>query len=149
MPTSGTFVATHADDGGAVLRDAETGQVFTLVAGADVEAGAALRATVESGPLGVAYHLVEVRERWTPSVTVTDDAPSVAAREAAADREAGDLAVLDREASELHVLPVEGDERSAAEEVAADPATRDRAARLGAREVVVRAGDGLVSVRYR
>lgn len=149
MAETGTYVVTHADGGGTVLRDVDSGQVHAIADDTDLEAGEAVRAVLESGAIGVTWSVVNVSERWTPTVTVAEGDPPAAAREAVAGRDPGDVAVLDDGEGELHAIPVPGDAAAAAEEVAADPATRDRAAQLGARRVVVRAGEGLVSVRYR
>lgn len=158
---TGTFVVSEADEGSAVLRDVEDGQVHTLSAnpgvagdegsedGEPLVAGEALVATVApEPPMEVTWELRGVERRWDVELVDSDLQPTRQARNAAADLPEGELERIERAGSgEVHVLTVP-DPATAAADVLDDEGTIERAARLGAVRVEVRTGDGMVSVRY-
>lgn len=146
--TRGTFLVTHADGDSAVLRDVAGGRVHTLSTNPGVEAEDVLDATLApEPPTNVTWRVVEVHDRRSVSVERVAEPPSERAR-SLAPADVGDLATADGEDGELHVLRVP-DADAAASDVTGDETTISRAARLGASRVEVRAGDGVVSVRYR
>jgi hypothetical protein len=149
---TGTFVVTAADDDAAVLTDADDGQVHTLASNPDVTVGDAIEGRlVTEQPLGVAWRLDEVTDRWSISVEESEESPTTHARELAAEQAVGELTRRDRAGTgELHVLTVpEAETTAAVEDVLADEAgLRSRAARLGVARVVVRSEPGVVCVRY-
>jgi hypothetical protein len=143
-----TFLVAAADDGSAVLRDVETGQVYTLSENPGLDAAEVVTATLDADPSGLT-HTATVESRRTISVEVSEARPTEAAVEAAAGRDAGEMATVEAEGATVHVLPVPAERtEAAAREVAEDEATVERAARLGVDTVEVRAADGVVSVRY-
>lgn len=156
MAKEGTFLVAHADETAPVLRDVRDGQVLTLAGPPDLSDGPLREDEVIQGrvvpasALAVAWHLETVENRWTVTVSRPDEPPTALARELAADRDVGELARRERAGEgELHVLSVPADRtEQAADEVAAEAATVERAARLGVARVEVRAGEGVVSVRY-
>lgn len=151
MTKRGTFLVTAADDDSAVLRDVGAGQVHALGRNPGVEAGDVLEATIApEPPLDVTWTVEEIADRRSVAVERVDERPAERAREAARDLDSGEIATLESADGETHVIAVPADRSDdAADEVAADEGTREQAAALGAERVSVRAGDGLVSVRYR
>lgn len=148
----GTFVVTHADDDSAVLKDADDGQVHTLVDNPGVDRGEVLEATLSpEPPLEVAWRVVGVDERRSLSIEQSEEPPTEQERSLAAESATGDIARVDRAGTgELHVLPVDPEETEAAvQDVLDDEATLTRAARMpGVERVEVRSEPGVVSVRY-
>jgi len=149
---TGTFLVTAADDESAVLADVDDGQVHTLAANPGVEVGEAVEGTVEpEPPMGVAWRLVDVADRWTISVEESSESPTAFERELAAEGAVGELTKRDRAGTgEIHVLTVsEAETEAAVDDVLDDTeGLRSRAARLGVGRVVVRSEPGVVSVRY-
>lgn len=158
---TGTFLVTEADEGSAVLRDVDDGQVHTLSANpgvsegdgsteeAPLSAGEALEATVApEPPMEVTWELQAIERRWDVELVDSDLQPTRRAVETADGQPEGELTRIERAGSgEVHVLTVP-DPATAAADVLADEGTLERAARLGAVRVEVRRGDGMVSVRY-
>jgi hypothetical protein len=147
-----TFLVTAADEGSAVLRDAETGQIHTLVENPGIAVGEAVAGTVApEPPMAVAWRLVDVDERWEISVEESAESPTALARDLAADQDVGDLARRERAGTgEVHVIavPEDGTTDAVADVLADEEGLRERAARLGVARVVVRSAPGVVSVRY-
>ena len=161
--STGTYLVTEADQESAVLRDVDTGQVYTLTenptieegAGAEAEeifeAGEVLEATLApEPPLEVAWSVVEVAERREIPVERSPERPTTLARDLAADQAVGEVTRRERAGEgEVHVLTVPEDEiESAAADVLEDEATVERAATLGVARVEIRAAEGVLSVRY-
>lgn len=149
--TTGTFLVTHADGEGAVLRNVETGQVHTLAANPDLEVDEVIEGTVApEPPIEAVWELREIEERRELSVERSDEPPTSQERAVAADQPVGEVTRLERAGiGELHVLTVPPDRTDrTAEEVLADEETLARAARYGVDRVEVRTADGVVSVRY-
>lgn len=160
---TGTFVVTEADEGSAVLRDVDDGQVHTLSANLPLDpregeegseasplvAGEALEATVVAEPpMELTWAVEAVERRWQVELVDSDLEPTRQARETAGDQPMGDLSRLERAGSgEVHVLTAP-DPTAAAADVLDDEGTVERAARLGATRVEVRTGEGMLSVRY-
>jgi hypothetical protein len=147
----GHFLVTHADEGSAVLKDVDRGQVHTLADNPGVEAGDVLEGVVEpEPPMEVAYTLVEVETRRHLTVEESPEPPTTQEREIAADQSVGEVTRRERAGTgELHVLTVPDEETEAAvTDVLEDEATLVRAARLGVERVEVRSDPGVVSVRY-
>ena len=147
----GHFLVTHADEGSAVLKDVDRGQVHTLADNPGVEAGDVLEGVVEpEPPMEVAYTLVEVETRRHLTVEESPEPPTTQEREIAADQSIGEVTRRERAGTgELHVLTVPDEETEAAvTDVLEDEATLVRAARLGVERVEVRSDPGVVSVRY-
>jgi len=147
----GHFLVTHADEGSAVLKDVDRGQVHTLADNPGVEAGDVLEGAVEpEPPMEVAYTLVEVETRRHLTVEESPEPPTTQEREIAADQSVGEVTRRERAGTgELHVLTVPDEETEAAvTDVLEDEATLVRAARLGVERVEVRSDPGVVSVRY-
>ena len=151
MSKRGTFLVTAADEGSAVLRDVDGGQVHTLASNPGVEEGDVLEATVApEPPLEVTWTVTDVDARRSIRVERVADRPTGRAREAGRDLAPGDVVALDSDEGETHVIAVPVDRTDeAAAEVAGDEGTLERAAAIGAERVTVRAADGVVSVRYR
>jgi len=150
MP-AGTYLVTAVDEGRAVLRDVDTGQVHTVDDPPALEEGEVLAATVEAEPpLEVADRIVSIDDRREVARADSDMAPTRHARELAADADVGAVVREERAGEgEVHVLPVEpGEAERAAREILTDEETLARAARLGVGRVEVRTGTDLVSVRY-
>ena len=151
MSKRGTFLVTAADEDSAVLRDVGAGQVHALASNPDVAEGDVLDATIApEPPLEVTWTVEEISDRRSVAVERVAEAPTEAARAAARDLDTGEMETIETEAGETHVIAVPADRvEAAADEVADDDGTRERAVSLGAEHVSVRAGDGFVSVRYR
>jgi hypothetical protein len=152
--TTATFLVTEADADSAVLRDVDTGKIYTLAANDDdYEPPDVLGATVEPiPPMNVAYDVVDVDYRRRIDVVDTDLSPTTQAMNVAADLDVGDVERIEREGrGELHVLAVPpADTEDAARDVLDDRETIARAARLDAVRVEVRrdADAGVLNVRY-
>jgi hypothetical protein len=148
----GVFVVTEADEGSAVLRDANDGQVLALSANPGFERHEVVDATVApEPPLDVAYRVVEERRRWTVTVEESPEPPTTQARELAGEQGVGEVTVRDRAGTgELHVLTVPEDRTAAAVADVLDDAEGrvTTAARLGVERVEVRSAPGVVVVRY-
>ena len=146
---SGTFLVTDADADSAVLSDVDGGQIHALSSNPGVEPGDVVEGTVTAEPpLEVTWTLVAVEERRSVTVDLVEESPAKRVRSLAPENE-GELARNLIDGGEHHVIAVErGTEDRAATKIVEDSATLERAARLGATRVEVRAGDGLVSVRY-
>ena len=146
----GRFLVTAADGATAELSAVGDGQVLALSSNPGLDAGDVVEGTVAPDPpLGVTWSLVDVVERHRVAVEAVDEPPGDRARrlaDAVGEGELGRVALDDGELHVVRVLPGETD--AARDDVVGDPATRRRAARLGARRVEVRAADGLVAVRY-
>ncbi|QGA81603.1 DUF5812 family protein [Halomicrobium sp. LC1Hm] len=146
---SSTFLVTAADDETATLRDVVDQQVVTLSENPGLAADEVIEATVEpEPPLEVAYQIVDIERQWEIPVERSPESPTTLVRDIAAEQADGEITKRERAGEgEVHVLTVP-DAEAAADDVLDDEATRERAARLGVDRVSVRAGDGVVSVRY-
>lgn len=148
----GVFLVTHADDGSAVLRDVDAGQVHALSSNPGLDEGDVVEGTVAPDPpMNVAWGLVEVRERRAVAVEESDEPPTRTSLDAAAEQDVGELARRERAGTgEIHVISVpEEDTALAVADVLDDPETlRGRAARIGVDRVEVRSAPGVVVVRY-
>jgi len=149
--TEGTFLVTAAEDASAVLRDVESGQIYTLSSNPGVEHGDVVEGAVAPDPpMDVSYQLVETDSRRSVPIERSPEPPTVQSRELAADQDVGDLTREPRAGTgEVHVLTVpEDDTEAAVEDVFDDVQLRARAARLGVNRVEIRSEPGVVSVRY-
>jgi len=147
----GTFLVTHADEGSAILRDVEDGQVHTLSANPDLTAEEIVEATLRpEPPMEVTWEIVEIEREQAIPVEESPETPTRQAREIASDQSIGAVTRRERAGKgELHVLTVPADRTAdAVADVIDDEATLSRAARLGVSRVEIRADDGVVSVRY-
>ncbi|MFB6072662.1 MAG: DUF5812 family protein [Halobacterium sp.] len=146
-----TFLVTEASEASAILSDVSDAQVHTLSENPGVERGDVVEATVAPDPpMGVTYSVVEVSERKRIPVEVSEEAPTVQAREMAEGLPEGELATTERAGTgEVHVLsvPADGVEEAVAD-VRDDAQTVARAARIGIECVEIRSGEDFVSVRY-
>lgn len=148
---TGTFVATHVDGESAVLQDVETAQVHTLDESPSFPAGTVIEGTIAATPpMEVVWELQTIDDQRQIELVETELSPTTQAQEAVADEQPGTVTRIEREGDgELHVLRVpDGEEAATVTEVLEDDETVARAARLGAIRVELRAGDGVVSVRY-
>ncbi|WP_233740803.1 DUF5812 family protein [Halobaculum saliterrae] len=148
----GVFLVTHADDGSAVLRDVDSGQVHTLSSNPGVAEGEAVEGVVAPDPpMNVSWQLVEVHDRREIAVEESEEPPTQHSLDLAADRETGELARTERAGTgEIHVISVPEDDtdRAVADVLADADASRTRAARLGVNRVEIRSAPGVVAVRY-
>lgn len=147
---SGTFLVTVADGDTGVLSAVADGQVCPLAANPGFAEGEVVEATLAAeGPLGVTWRPVEVAARWTPEIVALEEPPGARARGLVEGASPGRLVRDAIDGGERHVLVVPPAHTDAAvADVLADETTRRVAARLGARRVEVRGGDGIVDVRY-
>jgi len=152
--TTATFLVTEADADSAVLRDVDTGQIYTL---ADNDAGyepeMVVGATVAPvPPMEVTHEVIEEDYARVVDVVDTDLSPTRQAYETAETLAVGEVERIEREGTgELHVLAVPpADTEGAARDVVEDEHTIARAARVGAVRVEVRrdAEEGVLNVRY-
>jgi hypothetical protein len=151
--TTGRFVVTHADEDSAVLKAVDGGQVHTLATNPDLAEDDVVEATLApEPPMEVTWRVVEVGSRRALGIEHSPEPPTELAYDLAADQPVGEVTRRERAGEgELHVLTLEpGSVAGAADEVAADEATRTVAARVGARRVELRSDDeaGVLSVRY-
>jgi hypothetical protein len=152
--TTATFLVTEADDESVVMRDVDTGQVYTLDANEHgFEPEMIVGATVEPvPPMDVIHEVVDVDFAQHVDVVDTNLSPTTQAMEAAEDLAVGEVERIEREGTgELHVLSVPpADTEQAAQDVIADEETIARAGRVGAVRVEVRrdADAGVLNVRY-
>lgn len=146
----GTFLVAEADEGSAVLRDVDDGQVHALSSNPDLEPGAVVDATVTPEPPMEVTWSAEIHETRRIEREQSDLEPTQRAREAASEQAVGDLTRFERAGEgEVHVLSVpENEVEQAVADVIEDVATLERAARLGAVRVEVRTAPGVVSIRY-
>lgn len=150
-----TFLVTHAEEETAMLRDVETSQIHTLADNPGVEARDVLTGTLApEPPLEVTWQVVSVDKRRSITLERSDESPTTQTCDLATEQEIGEITRQKRAGDgEIHVLTVPTEEiEQAVEDVLADEATLERAARLGVERVEVRAdsmdGNGVVSVRY-
>lgn len=149
----GRFVVTHADADSAVLKAVDGGQVHTLASNPDLTEDDVVEATLApEPPMEVTWRVLEVESRRALGIEHSPEPPTELAYDIAAEQPVGEVTRRERAGKgELHVLTLEpGSVADAAEEVAADEATRTVAARVGARRVELRLDDeeGVLSVRY-
>ena len=147
----GRFLVTHADEGSAVLKDVDRGQVHTLAENPGVETGDLVEGTVTpEPPMEVTYRLVDVEIRRNIAVEESPEPPTKQERDLAAEQPVGEVTATERAGEgEIHVLAVpEERTESTVEDVLNDEATLVRAARLDVDRVEVRSDSGVVSVRY-
>lgn len=149
----GRFLVTHADEGTAVLKDVDRGQVHTLSENPGIETGDYLEGTVApEPPMEVTYRLVEFESRSRLAVEKSPEPPTRQERNLAAEQTDGELIKEERAGEgELHVLSVSAERtEEAVEDIVEDEATLVRAARLGVERVEVRSDTdaGVVSIRY-
>lgn len=148
---TGTFIVTQVDPDQAVLADVSDRQVHTIDSNPDLAVEEVIEATIATKPpLDVVWTVEAIHERRTIEVTRSDERPTKASRDVAADLETGELHTRERsDYGEIHVLRVpQADLDAAVEDVVTDQETVARAARLGIRRVEVRAADGVLAVRY-
>lgn len=147
--TQGTFVVTHTDEQVALLRDVETAQVHSVTEHPELEPGEVITGSLVAGSLGTTWTVDAIEERRSVSVERTDLEPTAASRETAAEMETGELRRIERAGEgEVHVIGTDSPEQAAAE-VASDPETVARAARLDAVRVEIRVEpEGFLTVRY-
>jgi hypothetical protein len=150
--SEGTFLVTAAEDASAVLRNVETGQIYTLSSNPGIEHGDIVEGVVAPDPpLDVSYQLVETESRRSVPIEQSPEPPTTHSAELAADQAVGDLTREPRAGTgEIHVLTVPEDETEAAVDdlLDDDEQLRARAARLGVDRVEIRSEPGVVSVRY-
>lgn len=158
--TESTFLVTHAERETAMLRDVETSQIHTISDNPGVEAGDVLTGVLSpEPPLEVTWQVVSVDERRSITRERGDEPPTARSYDLAAEQEIGEITQQERAGDgEIHIITVpEKEIEQAVEDVLADEATLERAARLGVERVEVRADDidvnnseneGVVSVRY-
>lgn len=152
---SGTFLVTHADDESAVLKDVDDGQVHPLSANPGVEEGDALDASLTpEPPMEVTWAIVDVEQRRSLRVEMSDEPPTALERELAGSQDVGEMTRTERAGTgEIHVFTLPETESDAAiddavSDVADDEGTLIRAARLGVDRVEIRAAEDVLSVRY-
>lgn len=138
----------HVDEESAVLREVSSSQVYTLADHPGFTPGEVVVATLSSAAALEAVWTVDNADPYPLEVAASATPPAAGTRAAVADQPPGTLERLDRSWGELHAIAVP-DAAAAVEDIVADPATKARAARLGAHRVVVRGADGIVGVRYR
>lgn len=152
--TTATFLVTEADADSAVLRDVDTGQIYTLADNdAEYEPEMVVGATVAPiPPMEVTHEVVEEDYARVVDVVDTDLSPTRQAYETAESLAVGEVERIEREGTgEIHVLAVPPeDTEQAARDVVEDEQTIARAARVGAVRVEVRrdAEEGVLNVRY-
>jgi len=149
---SGTYVVTHADEGSAVLQDADSGQVVTLAENPGVDPGEVLVATLSTAEgMSAVWTVDDVEERWTVETGASEEPPTGQAVDAAAELPEGDLERIERAGEgELHVVrvPAELTDQAVEDVLDDEDSLVARAARYGVQRVEVRAEDGVLSVRY-
>lgn len=148
---AGTFLVTEADEGSAVVRDVETGQVHALSENPGLDASEVLEATIApEPPLEVSWSVVTIEDRRTIPIEESPEPPTSRTQEIADDQAVGEVTRVERAGTgEVHVLTVQPERTGAAvADVRDDEATRERAARLGVDRVEVRAAGGVLGVRY-
>lgn len=145
---TGTFLVTHTDPGSAVLRAVTTGQIYPVAEPPELGAGDILLATLEPADATASVWAMVTRVEYPLTVESSDDPPPETVRRTVQDTSPGTLERLDRAWGELHAIAVP-DAATAITDIVDDPATRSRAARIGARHVIVRGTDAVVGVEYR
>lgn len=146
-----TFLVTAVDEESAVLRDVHDSQVHTIEEPPTLAEGDVLEATITPvPPMEVVWSIDELAEQRSVELVDSDLEPTTQAQEIAADQAPGEIERVERAGTgELHVLRTPAEEAATtASTVLTEEETLTRAARLDAVRVEVRAGDGLVSVRY-
>lgn len=147
----GKFVVSHAEEGSAVLKDVDSGQVCTLEDNPGVEAGEVIEGVLEAvPPMEVSYRIADIDTRRQLSIEESTEPPTEQEREIAEVQSVGDVTQRERAGvGELHVLTVPDEKTDeAVADVLDDEATLARAARLGVERVKIRSESGVVSVRY-
>ncbi|MFC6903689.1 DUF5812 family protein [Halalkalicoccus tibetensis] len=147
----GTFLVTHADEGSAVLRDVDTGQVHTLSGHPELESGEAVEGTIApEPPVEATWSLEGIDERRAIPVEESEEPPTSQEREIAVAQGVGEVTREERAGiGEIHVLTVPPERTDeAVADVLDDEETLARAARYGVNRVEIRAEEGIVSVRY-
>lgn len=147
-----TFLVTHTDEDSAVLKDVHDGQVHALSTNPGIEVDDAIEGIVAPDPpLEVSWQLVEVTDRRSLSIEVSEEPPTQQERAIGDSQPEGELTRQPRAGiGELHVVTVPEETTDAAVSDIVDDreATLSRAARLGVNRVEVRSTPGVVSVRY-
>lgn len=147
----GRFLVTHADEGSAVLKDVDGGQVHTLAENPGVETGDLIEGAVApEPPMEVTYRLVDLETRRNLTVEESPEPPTQQERGLAAEQPIGDVTKRERAGEgEIHILAVpEAETETAVEDIIDDEATLVRAARLQVERVEIRSEPGVVSIRY-
>lgn len=146
--TAGVFVVTHAESTTTVLRDVYTGQIYTLDTNPGVGADDVVLARLDPADVTQSVWTVDTMVEYPLTIDVDDDDPPNQARRTVQNTEVGTLERLEQSWGERHVLTVP-DATQAIMDIIEDTATRSRAAKLGARHVIIRGADGVVCIDYR
>ena len=148
---AGRFVVDEADET-AILRDIESGRVFTLAEHPGFAPGEVVDATLAPRrPLGIAYSVVSVAATRTIPVELSDQAPTERAQMAGTELTIGESARIElADSGEAHIVGVESDRAGERAAELAEGSLKETAARLDAERVELRYDEasGLVSVRY-
>lgn len=150
---SGRFVTTHAEDGSAIVRDVDSGQVITLSSNPGLDSEDVIEATIAPDPpLHVSWQVIDVDTRWRIEVIESDLEPTSKSRSIADEMERGSVEQFARKgAGEVHVMLLPPDRiESAIDDIRDDVETIVRAARLEADRVELRSDidAGILCVRY-
>lgn len=148
---TGTFLVTAADEDSLVLSDVTDGQVHTLEENPGLATGQAVEAALASvPPMDVVWTLEDRYETYDIEVRESDERPTAATRDLAAEMADGDLETRERAGTgAIHVIAVpEEITEEAVADVLEDEQTLRTAARLGIERVEVRSEPGIVAVRY-
>ena len=148
---AGRFVVDEAGES-AILRDVESGRVFTLAEHPGFASGEVVEATLAPRrPLGIAYSVISVAATRTIPVGLSDRALTERARTAGTELAVGKSARIELDnGGQAHLVAVEPDRAEERAAELAEDSLRETAARLDAERVELRYDEaaGLVSVRY-
>ena len=161
MPESGeedpirhdsTFLVTARDGSSTVLRDVESGQIYSLATAIDFDRLTIIDGTVESEPpLHVVYELAEITTARTVDVETSSEPPTANTKQVAANQPLGEMTRKPRAGTgEIHIITVPDDNSTeAVADILDDKITLcERAARLGINRIEIRSATGVVAVRY-
>lgn len=149
---SSTFVVTAADGSSTVLRDVESGQVYSVKDTIDHSRLTIIEGTVESEPpLHVVYELTETTATRTIGIERSVEPPTANAKQVAANQSIGEITRKPRAGSgEIHIITIpDGDPTEMVADILDDKVTLcERAGRLGIERIEIRSAPGVVAVRY-
>jgi hypothetical protein len=147
-----TFLVTATDASSTVLRDVESGQVYSLEDAVDADRLSIIDGTVESKPpLHVVYELTEITATRTVDIETSIEPPTANTKQIAANQGAGEITRKPRAgAGEIHIITVpEKNSTEAVADILDDKVTLcERAARLEGNRIEIRSAPGVVAVRY-
>jgi hypothetical protein len=149
---TGSFLIVSADDSASVLRDVNSGQIYTVRHTCSLTESSVVTAEIETEPpLHSTYTITEITEERTIEIERSEQPPTAASQSKAAEQSVGELTRTERAGrGEIHVItvPTTRTETAVADILDDTQSLRERAGRIGVSRVEIRAAGNTVSIRY-